>query len=144
MILYFRTDAEIADLTSRLVAATLPKPAWTHAAHFAAALWLLRYESGTLSETLPPIIQRYNEASGTRNTDITGYHDTITQASIRAAAAFMSRFAPDHSVCDIANRLMATNLGRSDWLLAYWSRERLFSTQARRAWTPPDIHPLPY
>jgi hypothetical protein len=40
--------------------------------------------------------------------------------------------------------LMASPLGRSDWLLAYWTRERLFSVDARRRWVEPDLKPLPF
>jgi hypothetical protein len=33
---------------------------------------------------------------------------------------------------------MESPLKDPDWLLAYWRRETLFSTQARLAWVPPD------
>jgi hypothetical protein len=39
---------------------------------------------------------------------------------------------------------MASPLGHPDWLLAYWSRARLFSTAARRRWAEPDIAALPF
>ncbi|MGZ3299156.1 MAG: hypothetical protein ACXU8O_09080, partial [Asticcacaulis sp.] len=48
---------------------------------------------------------------------------------------------PLHEVVD---RLMALPLGRPDWLMTYWSRERLFSSEARRAWVAPDLKPLPF
>jgi hypothetical protein len=44
----------------------------------------------------------------------------------------------------VVNALMAGVLGRSDWLLRYWSRPRLFSPEARRHWVDPDLEPLPY
>jgi hypothetical protein len=34
--------------------------------------------------------------------------------------------------------------GRSDWLLARWRRETLFSVAARRDWVAPDLAPLPF
>jgi len=30
-------------------------------------------------------------------------------------------------------------LGKSDWILTYWSREKLFSVEARRSWVEPDL-----
>jgi hypothetical protein len=41
------------------------------------------------------------------------------------------------------NELLASNCGRSDWLLEYWSKPVLFSMMARRAWIDPDL-PLPF
>ncbi len=120
---------------------TLPRAEWTHAAHFAAALWMLR--EGTI-DALPETIRRYNAATGTANTDTTGYHETITRASVRAAAACLDANAPDRPLWEIANDLMVSPLGRSDWLMSYWRRERLFSVEARKVWVEPDLKPLPW
>ena len=69
--------------------------------------------------------------------------DTITRASLRAAAHVLGA-AEGASLALVLERLLAGDLGRSDWLLRYWSRERLFSTPARRSWLAPDLAPLPY
>ena len=42
MTCFYATDAEVAHIAHGVRDKTLPKPEWTHAAHFAAALWLLR------------------------------------------------------------------------------------------------------
>ena len=107
-------------------------------------LWLIRHRSSLdLDEKLPGLIQAFNEATGTPNTDSGGYHETITRASLAAVRARLAAFeaAPLHEILD---RLLASPLGNSGWLLEYWSRERLFSVAARRAWLPPDLKPLPY
>ncbi|PTQ12431.1 hypothetical protein CLG96_07210 [Sphingomonas oleivorans] len=127
-----------------LIDHSLAKERWTHAAHFAAALWIiLRRPDLSPSRDMPDIIRSYNEAVGGMNSDSAGYHETITQASLRAAAAFAAErpHMPLHLLC---NALLASPLGRKDWLLAYWTRERLFSTEARRRWIEPDIAPLPF
>lgn len=63
---------------------------WTHAAHFAATLWLLKCKPEImLEEEMPVYIRAYNEAIGGANTDTSGYHETITRASIKAARAFL-------------------------------------------------------
>ena len=90
------------------------------------------------------IICAYNDATGTANTKASGYHETITIASRRAAAAFLARYPQGMALHLIVNALMKSALGRSDWLLAYWSRELLFSESARRAWVEPDMAPIPY
>jgi hypothetical protein len=92
---------------------------------------------------MPDIIRAYNEATGGANTDSSGYHETITQASIRAARAFLVD-APPQPLFVTCNALMHSRLGNPDWLMAYWTRSRLFSVEARRAWLEPDLQPLPF
>jgi hypothetical protein len=123
---------------------SLPKSQWTHAAHFAAALWLLaRRQDLDAARDMPGFIRSYNEATGVANTDSGGYHETITQASLRAARSFILQ-APGRSLCDICNALSASPFGKSDWLLTYWTRELLFSVRARKFWVDPDLQPLPF
>jgi hypothetical protein len=140
-LMTFTTDSEIDRIALGVLDLSLPKADWTHAAHFALALWLLRHRDD-VPAILPGIIRAYNEATGGENTDTAGYHETITQASLRAANAFMAGFAPEHPLFDIANRLMASDLGRSDWLLVHWTPGRLFTPQARREWVDPDLKAL--
>ena len=140
----FRRDEEVAAIGRGLMTRTLPKSEWTHAAHFASALWLIACcPEIDVALSMPGMIRAYNEASGGANTDTSGYHETITQASLRAARAFLAERTglPLYAVC---NELMASPLGKSGWPLAYWSRERLFSVEARRAWVEPDLQPLPW
>jgi hypothetical protein len=141
---YFLTEAEVDRVGLGLMNRTLPAPEWTHAAHFAAALWLLRRRPEIdASSQMPALIRAYNEATGKANTDQGGYHDTITQASIRAARGFLNAQPETRPLHEIIDLLMASALGHPDWLLAYWSRARLFSVEARRGWIEPDLRPLP-
>ncbi|WP_343525973.1 hypothetical protein [Sphingomonas sp.] len=141
----FLDETAIEWIALGVIDRTLPKSDWTHGGHFAAALWLCRHRCDlTGSDAIRTLICRYNEATGTANTDMGGYHHTITLASMRAAAdglAGHSRDAPLHAV---HSDLMASRYGRSDWLLAHWSHERLFSVAARRGWVEPDLAPLPF
>ena len=75
---------------------------------------------------------------GVANTDTSGYHETITVASLRIARAWLIE-RPDMPLHGALAELLMSPLGRSDWPLAYWSRERLFSVAARRAWVDPDL-----
>ncbi|MDE2620079.1 MAG: hypothetical protein KGL54_07940 [Sphingomonadales bacterium] len=128
-----------------MVAGTLPKGEWTHAAHFAAALWLLRHDPGRAApEAMRGLISAYNEAVGGENTDTAGYHHTITVASLRAATAHLAAAGPDVPLHAVLEGVMASPLGRSDWPLGYWSRAVLFSVAARREWVDPDLAPLPF
>ena len=140
---YPTSDAEIERIARGLIDRTLPKSDWTHAAHFAAALWLLRHSGEATFRDLPPLIRAYNESTGVANTDTSGYHETITIASLRLARAWLTERTgmPLHAALA---ELLASPYGRSDWLLAYWSRERLFSAAARREWVEPDLRAFAY
>ena len=137
------SDADIDSIGRGLVDRSLPKTQWTHAAHFAAAFWLLRRPGVSAMRDMPGLIRGYNEACGVANTDSDGYHETITVASLRAAAAWL-RSWPDTPLHQSLAQFLATEYGRSDWLLAYWSKPVLFSVTARREWVEPDLRPLPF
>ena len=140
----FTSDAEIAAIGRGVLELSLPKPRWTHAAHFAVALWLMSCRRDLdASRAMPGFIRAYNQATGVANTDTDGYHETITQASLRAARGFLLQ-NPGRRLFETCNALMASPLGKSDWLLGYWSRALLFSVEARRNWVEPDLKPLPW
>lgn len=137
------SDDRIDTVARQFENRTLPKSEWTHGAHFAVALSILRQRGDRAWRDLPGLIRAYNEATGVANTDTGGYHETITVASLRAADAWC-RDRPGVALSGILTELLATPLGRSDWLLQYWSRPVLFSPLARATWLDPDLNPLPY
>lgn len=135
-------DSAIERLALSVLDCSLPKPEWTHQAHFATALWLLRHRPElTAPDQIRNIITRYNQATHTPNSDSGGYHHTITLASMRGAASYGHNHAPLHTVL---RSLRESPLGHPDWLLAYWRRETLFSVTARRSWVEPDLTALPF
>ena len=140
----FKSDNEIGRITSGLIDRTLPKAEWTHAAHFAAAIWLLRAERIDAVVEMPRFIRAYNESTGVLNTDTSGYHETITLASLRAAKSVLGSHSAATPVRVVVNALLAGPLGSSQWMFDYWSKDVLFSAEARRTWTEPDIQALPF
>ena len=140
----FESDAVVAALGRGFLDLSLPKSAWTHAGHFGPTLWLLKERPDIdLPREMPALIRRFNEAKGGVNSDTEGYHETITQASIRAARWFWREHS-QLSLHELANALMASRFGEPDWLLSYWNRSSLFSVAARLQYLEPDIQPLPY
>lgn len=159
MVHAYPCDSSIARIASGVLDRSLPKSEWTHPAHFAVALWLLRHQAGFIGRRdMPGIIRAYNLSTGTPNTATSGYHHTITLASLAAAGAALLAAAPQapsaapsavpavpavplHVILD---DLLSGPCGRSDWLLTYWTRARLFSSAARSEWVEPDIAALPF
>jgi len=140
---HFSSDSEIDRIGRGLLDCSLPKAEWTHAAHFAAAFWLLRRPDMHARRVMPGLIRAYNEATGVPNTNTSGYHETITLASLRVARAWLAT-RTDRALHEALNELLTGEYGRSDWLLAFWSRTLLFSVAARTTWIDPDLRPLPF
>lgn len=138
------TDEEIERIAHGLIDRTLPKSEWTHRAHFAAALWLLAHPPVLArSGGMAPLIRAYNTATGVANSATSGYHETITRASLRGAVAALADH-PREPLGAVLDALMAGPLGNKRWPLAYWSVAVLMSADARRRWVEPDLAPLPW
>jgi hypothetical protein len=141
----YASEAQIIRIGEGFSTRTLPRAEWTHAAHFAAGLWLMRYRPDLdASRDMGPMIRAYNESVGRVNDDTGGYHETITLASLRALRGVLDANSADTPIYQIVNALMTSNMGNPNWLLEYWSRDLLMSVEARRRWREPDLKSLPF
>jgi hypothetical protein len=123
---------------------SLPKPAWTHVAHLRVGLWHVRRFGADLAvDLLRERISRYNESVGTANTSSSGYHETLTVFYVKVIDAFVSADASPDQEADTLERRLLEAVGDRELPLRYYSRECLFSTEARRQWVAPDLQPLP-
>jgi hypothetical protein len=139
----FRSDAEIEHLGEGLLACTLRREEWTHEAHLAATTYLLlRRPEVKLDIELPDIFRRFNESVGGVNSDTEGYHETITRVFLHGVRLFLSEADVTEPLHDLVNELLLSPMGRRDWPLRFYSRERLFSAEARRDFVPPDAAAL--
>lgn len=128
------TANEIEAFIREFESCTLPKPRWTHQAHLVVALWYLTHH--TPDEALDIVrrrIRTYNEATGTPNTDTSGYHETLTRLFLGGVAAHIAAHRADALPESLA-ALLQSPLGSKDWPLRFYSRERLFSVAARHHW----------
>jgi hypothetical protein len=139
----FADDAAIRRIGEGMMARTLPRPEWTHEAHLAACAWIILERPDILPERdLPSLIRRYNESVGGVNSDTEGYHETITQVSIRGVRAALAR-SEGRGLAQRVNALLLAEEGRRDWPLRFYSAELLFSRAARLGWAEPDLAALP-
>src|SRR5258706_4225883 len=140
----YASEAEIVRVGEGLFGCIVHRAKWTQAAHCAAALWLMRYRPDLdAPRDMPGLIRAYNESVGRANNDGGGYHEPITQASLRAARGVLNAYPADVPVYRIVNALMSSTLGNPNWLLEYWSRDLLMSVEARRQWREASRPPLP-
>lgn len=135
----FADDDAIRRVGEKFLSLSLPKAEWTHEAHLATCAWLLVERPDIQPERdLPGLIRTYNESVGGVNSDSEGYHETITQISIRGVRASLER-NNGGTLCERVNRLLRDPEGRRDWPLNFYSRELLFSKAARLGWIEPDL-----
>jgi len=140
----FTSDAEIKRIGEGLLARTLPRNDWTHEAHLAATTYLLtRRPDVDLDKQLPEIIRSYNESVGGVNSDTEGYHETITRVFLHGVRLFLAEANLKDPLHELVNGLLLSPMGRRDWPLRFYSKERLFSVEARKAPIPPDLASLP-
>jgi len=140
----FTSDASVARVGEGLLARDLPREEWTHEAHLAATTYLLlRHPEVDLDAELPDLIRRYNESVGGVNSDSEGYHDTITRVFLQGIRLFLGETDLREPLHELVNGLLLSPMGRRDWPLRFYSRERLFSVDARRGFLRPDLSALP-
>lgn len=141
---HFLSDEAVAHVREGLLARTLPREEWTHEAHLAATAYLvLKRPEIDLDADLPGIIRRYNESVGGVNSDTEGYHDTITSAYLRGIRLFLERADVTRQIHELVNKLLMSPMGRHDWPLRFWSKDRLMSVETRRGWIEPDLAAMP-
>lgn len=126
-------DEAAADLLAGAVLGrTLPKAAWDHEAHLTFAYATVRAHGvGVALPLLRTAIRQYNESTATPNTDDSGYHETLTAYYCGAVGHLMTA---GHGLGEV----LAHDLTMRMAPLAFWERDELMATPARRRWLPPS------
>ena len=139
----FRTGEEMFELLRRFADRTLPRAEWTHAAHLTVALWhLLQYDWPEAVARVRRGIRGYNAAHGIVTTPTGGYHETLTLFWLRAVRSYLEAERNEgRALVHLANELAAT--AHAGLPLEHYTRELLFSPEARAGWVEPDLKPLP-
>jgi hypothetical protein len=136
-------DSSTQHLVDQFFCRTLPKSAWTHQAHLRVGLWhVLHFGPEEALTRLRTGIRALNESHGTLNTDSGGYHETITRFYVCWIANYLARAGRNRPLDELADELVQA-AGDSQLPLRYYSRDRLYSVEARRSWVEPDLQPLP-
>ena len=87
-------------------------------------------------------IRHYLDARGIETTLESGYHETITLCWMRLVSHYLASTNLDCSLVELINRVIE-HFRDKNYLLAYYSRERLMSREARYGWLEPDLGQLP-
>jgi hypothetical protein len=149
----YTSDEDLLHLVRTFEDCTLPCADWTHPAHLTVCLWYVAHEWIGVQNTTNALsamrrsINRYNPHCGapTAN-DIPrerGYHETLTVFYVQAVARFYASYKAEskgeQALHIIANALCASDVATKDFPLRYYTRERLFSWEARQHRCEPDV-----
>ena len=133
-----RTADQIAQLVQAVEQCTLAPSEFGHHAHMTVAIWYLaRLPMSEAAAAMRDTIQRFAAHHG--QTQL--YHETITHFWMLLLRHFLDA-NPQLDLADLTYRALA-ELGSMQPVFRHYTRERLFSEQARREWVTPDLIPLP-
>ena len=136
----FADAGAIRHIGEGMIGRTLPKAEWTHEAHLGACLYILAERPDIVAERdLPGLISGYNVSLGGVNDDHGGYHETITQCFIAAVRTHLAERPAGEDLAVAVNALLLSPRGQREYPLTLYSRERLFSVAARKAYLAPDL-----
>ena len=130
------TDEEF---TRAFEAGTVTPAQFDHHAHVRVA-WVYLRESGSLDAALPRMraaIKQFAAAAGASQK----YHETITVLWMRLLDDVRMRVGEGIEMSEVLRDY--PSLADKDLPMKYYSRERLFSDEARAAWVAPDTSGLP-
>jgi hypothetical protein len=134
-------NESLDDLVERFVSCRIPKSEWTHHAHLAVGMWLVHvYGPDDALVRLRNGIKRLNDSHGTPNSEIHGYHETITRAYVEVLAQFLG--SSSEPLEQRLHVLLNGPLAAHDLLLTFYRRDTLMSVNARKAWVEPDVAPI--
>lgn len=128
-----------ADFLHAFGSCTLPATLWTHTAHVRLAwLKLAQHPYEAALESVRHGIQSYNNAVLKKEG---AYHETITVAFMRLVY-HAKRNGVKH-FADLESKHPTLLDRKLSAILEHYSRDRLFSTEARADYIEPDLKPLP-
>lgn len=140
----YRTVEEIESLIRAFESCTLSRSEWTHAAHLTVALWyLLRDTRAEATRRIRDRIKRFNADHGIQQMKTGGYHETLTLFWIHIVSHYLSNEVHMDSTLDALTGGLIETCGDARLPFEYYTRERLFSPEARSSWVEPDLKPLP-
>ncbi len=121
---------------------SLPRDGWNHRAHLTVAMWYMtQHDERKATSFIREGIQKYNHACGIIQTENTGYHETITLFYVWLVGKYLKMADDRSSIVELTNSLL-NEFGDKKLPLEYYTREKLFSWEARVGWVEPDLRPL--
>ncbi len=133
------TEAETDAFLLAFESCTLPKERWTHAAHiFTGACFVHQMGEAAAIDHMRSCIRRYNESVGGKNTETSGYHETVTLFWVKLLDQ-LRLTQPEATRAAFAAEAVARLAADRTLLSRYYDFDVVASTEARRSWLPPTL-----
>jgi hypothetical protein len=133
------SELEINEFIAAFEGCTLPKERWTHGAHLlTGACYVHELGRDAALEKMRVCVRRYNESVGGRNTDTSGYHETITAMWIRLLDGLLREVGAMERA-EFARLAVERFVGERDVFKRYYDFDVVGSVEARREWVEPNL-----
>lgn len=133
----YDTEDEILSVIEKFETATLPHENWRHADHLLMAMhYSLNNNFENALNKMRSGILRLNESHGVVTTNERGYHETLTVIWTRAVFDYV-KANPIKDLVKLANEIISKF--DKNYPLKFYSRERLFSIEARYNYIEPEF-----
>ncbi len=133
----YKTETEITEIIKLFESAKLPHESWRHAEHLTMAMhYSLHHDFDEALNKMRSGILKLNDFHGVVTTNERGYHETLTVIWTRAVFDFV-KANPKRNLVKLANEIIEKF--DKDYPLRFYSRERLFSVEARFGFVEGDL-----
>jgi hypothetical protein len=133
----YKTENEITEIINLFESAKLPHETWRHAEHLTLAMhYAMHHDFDEALKKMRSGILKLNDFHGVVTTPERGHHETLTVIWTRAVFDFVKANAKK-TLLGTANEIIETF--DKDYPLKFYSRERLFSVEARYGFIEPDL-----
>ena len=134
------TEPDIDAFLAAFESGTLDKARWTHAAHIlTGACYVHSLGEAAAIARMRDRVSAFNVAVGGKNTETSGYHETITVFWIKLLA---THHTPGESRSDFAHRAVRDLAPNRNLYADFYDFDLVASTEARRSWIAPNLRSL--
>ena len=134
----FSNEKELRQFVEKFEKQTLPLSEWNHEAHLTVAFWYLKkytFEEAVI-KTRTQIIS-YNNFVGIKNTNESGYHETITLFWLKIIHIFINK-NKNIGMVKCLKLFFQSAVSHKDFIFQYYTFKKLFSVKARALWIEPN------
>ena len=139
MTSFYESEDEITAVVHGFESCSTSDSGFTHRAHLTVAVWYL--SRGTTAQSLLRMRTSIFRFLDHHHVGHEKYNETLTLFWIKLVRQYLDELDPKYSLLDATNALIES-LGNSQVVFDYYTRERLWSEEARRVWVEPDLKPL--
>jgi hypothetical protein len=139
MSAYYKSEDGIEMVVRGFESCSTDKSDFKHRDHLTVAVWYLR--NSPLAQAIEKMRASLLRFLDYHSVALEKYNETLTLFWIKMTAKLIEELDPGCSLLETTNAVIEA-LGESQLVLDYYSKKRLWSEEARKAWLDPDLKPL--